>query len=731
MKNTNIPEIRFKINSNTVEYSAANNWKVEFIGANFPQIVDDNLKIHTPLNDTAVILSFKCEKNGECIDKDFTLQIKGIYGKAEKKPNIIPEPAQWHAAGGTFKNELSYTCCKELSKVTSDFSKDFELATGKKIEKKENGSISFSINPELEYLGKEGYEIECTENYVKANSFTEIGAIWAGKTIIQLMLQDGFPCGMLRDYPKYSIRGFMLDVGRRPVSMDMLKKIVNSMAWYKMNDFQIHLGDNYIWLEDYAENGDESTFDAYQAFRLESSLKNDKGETATSKDYSYSKKEFREFIEWAKSKGVSITPEIDMPAHALAFTKVFPEYAVYNEVSPLMKKRPLTDHINVTDSKAIEFIKQIFDDYTQGDNPVFPSETSVHIGADEFLSDYSAYRRFINEMIPYIKKTNPVRLWGSLSWIKDKPETPIIKEAIKDVQLNLWSSDWADGREMYDMGFKLINTIDFLTYIVPNGTKIRAPYMDFVNKRKAFKKFEPNSVRLKNKSYTNLPAGNKQVLGGCYAIWQDNIDKKAKGINEQDLYDRFADCAAVFAEKNWGCCSDKHSAKEVERAAHTIHSPIKKEKTEFKPIRNIDLSGGECFIESGCRKLETGTKLKISIEFKEIVPNRIIMEADAPYGTYDIRINENGRLGFTAEGFSYEFNYTPEANKRLNLTIETKPLRTKLKVGLFRKKAIGSFKFNDTVRCNKIKNSSFSIPVQRIGSKINAVNAHIYSIEIK
>lgn len=731
MKNTNIPEIRFKINSNTVEYSAANNWKVEFIGANFPQIVDDNLKIHTPLNDTAVILSFKCEKNGECIDKDFTLQIKGIYGKAEKKPNIIPEPAQWHAAGGTFKNELSYTCCKELSKVTSDFSKDFELATGKKIEKKENGSISFSINPELEYLGKEGYEIECTENYVKANSFTEIGAIWAGKTIIQLMLQDGFPCGMLRDYPKYSIRGFMLDVGRRPVSMDMLKKIVNSMAWYKMNDFQIHLGDNYIWLEDYAENGDESTFDAYQAFRLESSLKNNKGETATSKDYSYSKKEFREFIEWAKSKGVSITPEIDMPAHALAFTKVFPEYAVYNEVSPLMKKRPLTDHINVTDSKAIEFIKQIFDDYTKGDNPVFPSETAVHIGADEFLSDYSAYRRFINEMIPYIKKTNPVRLWGSLSWIKDKPETPIIKEAIKDVQLNLWSSDWADGREMYDMGFKLINTIDFLTYIVPNGTKIRAPYMDFVNKRKAFKKFEPNSVRLKNKSYTNLPAGNKQVLGGCYAIWQDNIDKKAKGINEQDLYDRFADCAAVFAEKNWGCCTDKHSAKEVERAAHTIHSPIKKEKTKFKPIRDIDLSGGECFIESGCRKLETGTKLKISIEFKEIVPNRIIMEADAPYGTYDIRINENGRLGFTAEGFSYEFNYTPEANKRLNLTIETKPLRTKLKVGLFRKKAIGSLKFNDTVRCNKIKNSSFSIPVQRIGSKINAVNAHIYSIEIK
>ncbi|MDE5995839.1 MAG: family 20 glycosylhydrolase, partial [Eubacterium sp.] len=628
MKNTNIPEIQFNVNNNSVKYTIKNDWEAKFIGANIPQIVDDNLKIHTPLNDTAVILSFKCKKGNETIDKDFTLQIKGIYGKATTKPNIIPEPAQWHATGGVFKADLSYTCCEALSEAASGFVKDFELATGKIIEKKENANISFSINPELAYLGKEGYEIECTENQVKVNSFTELGAIWAGKTIIQLLLQEDFPCGIMRDYPRYSVRGFMLDVGRRPVSMDMLKKIVNSMAFYKMNDFQVHLGDNYIWLEDYAENGDASTFDAYQAFRLESSLKNDKGETATSKDYSYSKNEFRAFIEWAKAKGVSITPEIDMPAHALAFTKVFPEYAVYNEVSPLMKKRPLTDHINVADAKAVDFVKQIFDDYTKGDNPVFPSGTAVHIGADEFLSDYGAYRRFINDIVPYIKETNPVRLWGSLTWIKDEPETPIAEEAIKDVQMNLWSSDWADGREMYDMGYKLINTIDFLTYMVPNGTKIRAPYMDFVNKRRAFKKFEPSRVRLKNNSYTDLPAGNKQVLGGCYAIWHDNIDKRSKGINEQDLYDRFADCAAVFAEKNWGSCTDKHSAKEIDRAALAIKSSIKKEKTEFKPIQDIDLTGGECFIESGCKKLETGTKLKLSIEFKEITPNQIIMEAD-------------------------------------------------------------------------------------------------------
>ncbi|MDE6660015.1 MAG: hypothetical protein K2K01_07905, partial [Eubacterium sp.] len=120
----------------------------------------------------------------------------------------------------------------------------------------------------------------------------------------------------------------------------------------------------------------------------------------------------------------------------------------------------------------------------------------------------------------------------------------------------------------------------------------------------------------------------------------------------------------------------------------------------------------------------------ISIELKDIVPNQFIMEEDGPYGTYDIRITEINMLGFTGEGYCYEFDYPLVPNKRLNLIIDTKPLRTKLKAGLFPKKAIGCFTFNGTVCNNKIKNSSFSIPVQRIGSKTNSVKAHIYSIEI-
>lgn len=732
MKKADIPKIKLNIVNDSVSFTADKDWTVKFIGADFTQLVDDDLKIHTPLNDMTATLSFRCKKGNAVVEKDCTLKINGAYGLPVKKPNIIPEPAQWHPTQGTLRDISSYSYDEDMKSAADLFANDFLKVTGKKIPETANGTVCFSFDDSLAYLGEEGYEIECAGNSIRVKASAVTGAVWAGKTICQLMVQGGFPHGIMRDYPRYSVRGVMLDVGRRPVSLAMLEKIVDSMAWYKLNDFQIHLSDNYIWLEDYAQNGDASTFDAYSAFRLESALKNEKGETPTSKDYSYTKTEFNSFMKNSLQKGVRITPEIDMPAHALAFTKLFPEYAVTGEVSPLMKKRPLTDHINVAKPEAVEFVKGIFDEYTKGDEPVFLKGSTVHIGADEFLTDYGAYRAFLNEIIPYLKRTNTVRLWGSLSWIKDNPETPIVKEAIDGVQVNLWSEAWADGKEMYDMGFELINT-DHKFYVVPNGSKIRAPYMDYVNKNIAMKNFEPNRVFLKNKKkYYKLPAGNKQMLGGCFAIWQDNIDKRCKGINEQDLYDRFADSAAVIAEKTWGSCTDKNSAKALSAAELTINCGIKRMKESFEPMGNIKLCGGESFVETGCRNLETGSGLEITLKLDEVKPGQVIMESDAPYGTYDIRITGNLKLGFTAQGYEYEFDYTLVPNKKLTLIIDTKPLRTTLKTGLItQKKAIGSFSFNGTVRNGNIKNSSFSIPAARIGSKTNSIKGFIYSIRVK
>lgn len=71
------------------------------------------------------------------------------------------------------------------------------------------------------------------------------------------------------------VRGLIQDVGRKTFTLDYLKQLAKVLSWYKLNDFQVHLNDNYIQLEQYKNvNGeDRRLIDPYSAFRLESDIK--------------------------------------------------------------------------------------------------------------------------------------------------------------------------------------------------------------------------------------------------------------------------------------------------------------------------------------------------------------------------------------------------------------------------------------------------------------------------
>jgi hexosaminidase len=87
------------------------------------------------------------------------------------------------------------------------------------------------------------------------------------------------------------------------------------MSYYKMNDFHIHLNDNGF-KQFFGDNWDST----YSAFRLE----NDTYPNLTSRDGSYTKKEFIALQQLGIRYGVNIIPEIDVPAHSLAFSKAMP-----------------------------------------------------------------------------------------------------------------------------------------------------------------------------------------------------------------------------------------------------------------------------------------------------------------------------------------------------------------------------------------------------------------------
>ena len=763
-------------------------FKVESNGADFEQLIgaakeDGTIPVIHPLTDKTVKVSFNVteEKTGKTKNTgDLDFVVKGRQTQADEKnakPVVIPEIQEWYSDSTEKAAVESLTAVtydnEALKAIVDEFVKDYEDFTGIKLTPEQGGTkanaFNFSMQAPDELLGEEGYTMDIQSDRVNVASESTTGNMYGMQTILQMYKENAteYPVGQMRDYPRYQTRGLLLDVARKPVSLEMMKEFTRTMRYYKMNDFQAHLSDNYIFLENYGYLAtEEKAFKAYEAFRLESSLQNKAGLSPTAEDYSISKADFKKFILDERAVGMNIVPEIDVPAHATSFTKVWPELMVTNGTG-LTAGRPLIDHFDIRKPEAVKKIKEIFDDYTKDANKTFDSETVVHIGADEFVSGATAYREFVNNVVPYVKETNPVRMWGGFTWINDN-KTEIQEDAIKDVEMNLWSKDWADGIEMYNMGYKLINTIDNYGYMVPNGDLGRADqYGDLLNVSRVFSSFKPNSVRVKNGAYKEIPSGDDQMLGAAFAIWSDNIDKKASGLTESDLYWRFFDAMPFYAEKTWAATGQEKGSAETlaalaqKKGTGPNTNPYYQEEkigssyAEYRFAGNLEdssenkrnlkagenaevkdgalqLKEGKSYVTSPIEQLGNGNALSFDITLeKEGKPGEILFEEDAPYGTHDIRIMDDGKLGFTRELYEYKFDYKIPAGKKVNLRIVVTQQKAELFVnGEFVSAATGRFFHNDMVKKDGIKNATFALPLERIGSKTKAIAAKIDNVQI-
>ena len=178
------------------------------------------------------------------------------------------------------------------------------------------------------------------------------------------------------------------------------------MAYYKMNEFHIHLNDNLIFYEDY-DSAEEARELAYTGFRLESDVSeggNDGLNQAdlTNKDLYYTKADFRDFILDSRSMGVNITPEFDTPGHSGAFTKVRPDLMLQNIVSGAANRAG--EQFDLSPEKydeSLAFVKSIWDEYLTED--MFDQSMTVHIGTDEYYGEKNRFRMFSDDLIEYVQ----------------------------------------------------------------------------------------------------------------------------------------------------------------------------------------------------------------------------------------------------------------------------------------------------------------------------------------
>lgn len=574
------------------------------------------------------------------------------------------------------------------------------------------------------------------------------GAYWATRTLLQALklsqaANNGLTidCGTIRDYPEFKVRGFVLDVGRKPMSMELLQNIVKNMSWYKLNDFHVHLSDNLIFMEDYGVTSGNVTDpeiyakanDAYSAFRLESDIQEEPDAIAplSAKDYHYTKDEFKQFIQDSSFMGVNIVPEIDVPAHAKPIVDAFPSLRLQGVWAS--NGHPANCHLDLSNkyNESLAKVQEIFDEYLNGNDPIFSGDI-VHFGADEYFDGGSHYRKFAQDMIAYLRdKGYTPRLWGSLSHSSIASNDPDLqfddKEQNKGVQMNIWNTGWANPQTMYDKGFDLINVTDGPFYMVPNGSGGRYGYGDYLNLTDVYNK-APNNI-----GDTWLPASSSQILGEAYAIWDDEmIDTRSTGLDEMDVFDRFYDTLPVIAVRQWGVGSNADGSDARDRTLTQVQADAAKiglapnsdpyykvdETDHFSydftdatdkandhdltltnaavdPVRHLlVLNGGSSYVSTGLDRLGRGSQLTFKVfklaggeEEQVIFEGDHLAEGSAfPYNEFAIKAlpvegdDTKWKLGFSRELHDYEFNVELPVGEWVRLTLTNGKQATKLSV---------------------------------------------------
>lgn len=584
------------------------------------------------------------------------LSAGALWADINPKPFVVPELKTWSGAEGqTALSGRIVVKNARLKAVAAALAADYKEMFGKELTivngATKGGDVVLSLKKD-KALGDEGYTMN-VGSAVEITAATERGAFWATRTLLQIAEQhkDGnLPKGKTIDVPEYKLRGFMIDCGRKFIPMSYLRDLAKIMAYYKMNTLQVHLNDNGF--RQYF-GGDWNKTQA--AFRLEC----DTYPGLTAKDGSYSKQEFIDFQKLAEQNGVEVIPEIDAPAHSLAFTQY------KNEIG---SKEYGMDHLDLFNPETYKFMDGLWKEYIGGKNPVFIGKR-VHIGTDEYSNAkkdvVEKFREFTDHYIKYVESFGKQAVvWGALTHANGDT-----KVKNKDVLMDIWFNGYADPVEMKKQGYKLVSIPDGLVYIVPAA----GYYYDYLNCQYLYEHWTPAVIG--NKTFEE---NDPMIEGGMFAVWNDHA---GNGISTKDVHHRVYPALQTLAVKCWTGKETKLPYAEFDsKRAELSEAPGVNELGRLgKPgsvvLEKATVNAGETL---NAEEIGYNYAVTFTVDGKqEANGTELFRSANAVVYLAD---PDQGKLGFERDGYRNLFNYRIPAGEKHTITIKGTNKMTRLLV---------------------------------------------------
>lgn len=315
-----------------------------------------------------------------------------LNSHAQDQLGLIPKPNQVKLHKGkplTLGNTIQVKCPAEFAASLKAGMTGFQLKTA-------TAQPQLTVEKSNNITHREGYSLDVTAKGILIRAKSYSGVFYATQTLKQLMPASVFTSGAkpdsisiplvsIKDKPRFGWRGIMLDSSRHFQPIDEIRRYIDRLAAHKFNVFHWHLTDGHGWR---FESKKYPNLHKRGSWRMQPGYPI-KGQTNKYGGY-YTQKEMKEMVAYAKTRGITIVPEIDMPGHCFAWVAAYPMMGclekeqgtdflfTYPADAQRFPGKPGTDVLCVGKDEVVKMCKDILDETME----IFPSKF-IHIGGDE------------------------------------------------------------------------------------------------------------------------------------------------------------------------------------------------------------------------------------------------------------------------------------------------------------------------------------------------------------
>ena len=291
----------------------------------------------------------------------------------EQESTIIPIPCSTTYYTGTFDwDSVTLSYIDTLIGEATLLSEKLKEA-GLKLSSRGKRQIVLALDPDLGWSG--AYTLKIKRRRIKITGADPAGVFYGIVSLMQLIDVHGSKINraVIHDKPRYLWRGFMLDEARHFWGKEKVLQILDWMAYFKLNKFHWHLTDSQGWRID---------IEAYPRLGMvggQGTYSDPNEETA----FYYTQDEIREIVDYATARHIEIIPEIDMPGHADASNRAYPQYSGGKES---------INYPDFTFNPGKEETYRYLTNIMREVSALFPS-SYIHIGGDEVSFGMDAWNR--------------------------------------------------------------------------------------------------------------------------------------------------------------------------------------------------------------------------------------------------------------------------------------------------------------------------------------------------